>query len=63
MREAEPKQRNAAVRTAIYGRTDQNNTELYLADCVDTARLADYILHVKRSGYYPDFEITASYLF
>ena len=62
-REAESKQRNADVRSAIYGRTDENNIELYLADCIDTARLADHILHVRRSGYYPDVEISASYLF
>ena len=37
VREAEPKQRNADVRSAIYGRTDENNIELYLADCIDTA--------------------------
>ena len=100
VREAEPKQRNADVRSAIYGRTDQNKIELYLdddaeyaplvispafviiilnmrsnpADCIYTAqilsrinpspsRLADHILHVRRSGYYPDVEISASYLF
>ena len=63
VREAEPKQRNADVRSAIYGRTDENNIELYLADCIYTARHADHILHVRRSGYYPDVEISASYLF
>ena len=50
VREAEPKQRNADVRSAIYGRTDQNKIELYLDDDAEYAplvRLLDFLRAIK----------------
>lgn len=51
VREAEPKQRNADVRSAIYGRTDQNKIELYLDDDAEYAplvRLLDFLRAIKK---------------
>ena len=50
VREAEPKQRNTEVRSAIYGRTDQNKIELYLDDDAEYAplvRLLDFLRAIK----------------
>ncbi|MGB2464483.1 MAG: hypothetical protein ACPICC_06180, partial [Candidatus Puniceispirillaceae bacterium] len=45
-----PKQRNTEVRSAIYGRTDQNKIELYLDDDAEYAplvRLLDFLRAIK----------------
>ena len=51
VREAEPKQRNADVRSAIYGRTDQNKIELYLDDDAEYAPLVSLPYHSTLANY------------